>query len=111
MNSTLPPSPKGHWLLGHLGEYQKDSLGYEKHVVRTHGDVVHLRWVNRHVHGVTRRMRATVEVLLKDDRTLQFKTEFPVALADHKIDRPKFLFLKLADVQQIAVTGTATLTP
>ncbi len=63
------------------------------------------------LHGVTRRMRATVEVLLKDDKTLQFKTEFPVALAAHKIDRPKFLFLKLADVQQVAVTGTATLAP
>ena len=63
------------------------------------------------LHGVTRRMRATVEVVLKDNRTLQFKTEFPVALADHKIDRPKFLFLKLADVQQVAGTGTAILAP
>ena len=63
------------------------------------------------LHGVTRRMRATVEVLLQDDRTLQFKTEFPVALAEHKIERPKFLFLKLADVQQVAVTGTAILAP
>ena len=63
------------------------------------------------LHGVTRRMRATVEVLLQNDRTLQFKTEFPVALAAHKIERPKFLFLKLADVQQVAVTGTAILAP
>jgi polyisoprenoid-binding protein YceI len=63
------------------------------------------------LHGVTRRMRATVEVVLKDDKTLQFKTEFPVGLADYKIDRPKFLFLKLADVQQVAVTGTAILAP
>ena len=63
------------------------------------------------LHGVTRRMRTTVEVLLKDPNTVEFKAEFPVALADYKIDRPKFLFMKLADVQQIAVTGRATLAP
>jgi polyisoprenoid-binding protein YceI len=63
------------------------------------------------LHGVTRRLRTTVEVTLKDARTLEFKTEFPVTLADHKIERPKFLFLKLAEVQQVAVTGTATAAP
>jgi polyisoprenoid-binding protein YceI len=63
------------------------------------------------LHGVTRRLRTTVEVVLKDARTIEFKTEFPVALPDHKIERPKFLFLKLAEVQQVAVTGTATLSP
>ena len=63
------------------------------------------------LHGVTRRLRTTVEVTLKDERTLEFKTEFPVTLQDHKIERPKFLFLKLAEVQQVAVTGTATVAP
>jgi polyisoprenoid-binding protein YceI len=63
------------------------------------------------LHGVTRRLRTVVEVTLKDANTLEFKTEFPVTLADHKIERPKFLFLKLAEVQQVAVTGTATLSP
>lgn len=48
MNKRRPPSPPGHWLLGHLGEYQKDSLGYEKRIARTHGDVVAVRWANRH---------------------------------------------------------------
>lgn len=53
MNGQSPPSPKAHWLLGHLGEYQKDSLGYERRIVREHGDVVRLRWVNRHAYLVS----------------------------------------------------------
>jgi polyisoprenoid-binding protein YceI len=61
------------------------------------------------LHGVTRRLRATVEVTLRDPTTLEFKTTFPVTLADYKIDRPKFLFLKLGEVQEVAVTGTAKL--
>ena len=61
------------------------------------------------LHGVTRRLRATVEVTLRDPSTLEFKTTFPVPLADYKIDRPKFLFLKLGEVQEVAVTGTAKL--
>jgi polyisoprenoid-binding protein YceI len=60
------------------------------------------------LHGVTRRLRATVEVLLKDEKTLQFKATFNVPLADYKIDRPKFLFLKLGEVQEVAVSGVAT---
>lgn len=63
------------------------------------------------LHGVTRRLRATVEVVLTDANTLQFKTSFPVALADYRISRPKFLFLKLGEVQQVAVTGVAKLAP
>ena len=60
------------------------------------------------LHGVTRRLRTTVEVLLKDEHTLQFKAAFPVPLADYKIDRPKFLFLKLGEVQELTVSGVAT---
>src|SRR4030095_12424028 len=60
------------------------------------------------LHGVTRRLRTTVEVLLKDEHTLQFRAAFNVPLADYKIDRPKFLFLKLGEVQELAVTGAAT---
>jgi polyisoprenoid-binding protein YceI len=60
------------------------------------------------LHGVTRRLRTTVEVLLQDEHTLSFKTHFLVPLADYKIDRPKFLFLKLGEVQEIAVSGIAT---
>ena len=60
------------------------------------------------LHGVTRRLRTTVEVLLKDAHTLEFKAAFTVPLADYKIDRPKFLFLKLGEVQELTVTGVAT---
>jgi polyisoprenoid-binding protein YceI len=60
------------------------------------------------LHGVTRRLRTTIEVLLKDPKTIQFKTNFLVPLADYKIDRPKFLFLKLGEVQEVAVDGIAT---
>jgi len=31
-----------------------------------------------------------------------------VPLADYKIDRPKFLFLKLGEVQELTVSGVAT---
>lgn len=62
------------------------------------------------LHGVTRRLRATVEVTLKDPTTLEFKATFMVPLADYKIDRPKFLFLKLGESQEVSVTGTARLT-
>jgi polyisoprenoid-binding protein YceI len=60
------------------------------------------------LHGVTRRLRTTIEVLLKDPKTLTFKTNFLVPLADYKIDRPKFLFLKLGEVQEVAVDGIAS---
>jgi polyisoprenoid-binding protein YceI len=60
------------------------------------------------LHGVTRRLRTTVEVMLKDAKTLQFKATFNVPLADYRIDRPKFLFLKLGEVQEVSVSGVAT---
>ena len=63
------------------------------------------------LHGVTKRLRASVEVTLRDERTLAFKTSFKVPLADYKIDRPKFLFLKLGEVQDVTVEGVAIATP
>lgn len=53
MSMQHPPTPKGNFLLGHLPEYRKDSLGYEKHLAKTYGDVVHIRWVNRHAYLVS----------------------------------------------------------
>jgi cytochrome P450 len=43
----LPPTPPGHFLLGHVQGYRADTLGYERHLARTYGDVVHVRFVNR----------------------------------------------------------------
>jgi len=61
------------------------------------------------LHGVTRRLRAQVDLFQKDARTIQFQAAFHVTLSDYNITRPKFLFLKLGEVQEVAVTGTATL--
>ena len=53
MNIQRPPSPKGNFLLGHLSEFRKDSLGYERFLAKTYGDVVHVRFANRHVYLIS----------------------------------------------------------
>ncbi|HET9950604.1 MAG TPA: YceI family protein [Candidatus Eisenbacteria bacterium] len=66
------------------------------------------------LHGVSRRIRIAVAVTLRPDPSpgaIDFSTEFPVALADYAISRPQFLFLKLADVQMVRVSGTAHAAP
>ncbi len=60
------------------------------------------------LHGVTRRLRVAVDVTLRDPQTLEFMTSFPVPLADYAISRPRFLFLKLGEVQDVRVKGRAT---
>lgn len=62
------------------------------------------------IHGVSRRLRTPVDVVylpMGAGGSIRFETSFPVSLADHNISRPQFLFLKLADVQQVTVTGVA----
>jgi polyisoprenoid-binding protein YceI len=71
------------------------------------------------LHGVSRRIRIPVEVTLKRPGgksgegadAIVFKTTFPVSLADYAISRPEFLFLKLADSQEVRVSGTAVTEP
>jgi polyisoprenoid-binding protein YceI len=66
------------------------------------------------LHGVSRRMKLAVVVTYRPTPAparLEFKTEFPVALADHAIDRPQVLFLTLADVQTVKVSGVAVEDP
>ncbi len=66
------------------------------------------------LHGVSRRMKLAVEVTYLPTPAparLEFKTEFPVALADHDIPLPQFLFLKLANVQTVRVSGVGAATP
>ncbi len=53
MAKLVPPTPPGNLILGHLGNYQRDSMGYEKHVARTYGDIVHMRWVARHAYFIS----------------------------------------------------------
>jgi hypothetical protein len=42
---------------------------------------------------------------------LAFKATFSVALPDYQIKRPEFLFLKLAEVQEVEVSATASSAP
>lgn len=66
------------------------------------------------LHGVSRRMRINVEATYEPTGTsgkIEFRTNFPVALADYAISRPEFLFLKLAEVQNVRVTGVAVAAP
>jgi len=63
------------------------------------------------LHGVTKRLRVNVDVTPRDEKTLAFKTAFKVPLADYNISRPKFLFLKLGEVQEVTVEGVAVAAP
>jgi len=53
MKTIYPPGPKGDLLLGNLPEYRKDPLQYQKDAANAYGDVVHMRWVNRHAYLVS----------------------------------------------------------
>ncbi len=53
MATKLPPTPPGNLILGHLPGYARDPLGYETYMARTYGDIVHMRWVNRHAYFIS----------------------------------------------------------
>ena len=55
------------------------------------------------LHGVAREMTCTVTVDRQDAATLAVRAEFGILLPDHAIERPKFLFLKLAEDQEVKV--------
>jgi len=66
------------------------------------------------LHGVSRRLRITAEVTHTAQPSggrLEFRTVFPVNLKDYAIRRPEFLFLKLAETQEVRVFGVAVATP
>ncbi len=66
------------------------------------------------LHGVSRRMRCAAEatyVPTAHGGRLAFVATFPVLLSDYSIKRPEFLFLKLAETQQVRVSGTASSQP
>ena len=66
------------------------------------------------LHGVSRRLRINVAAAY-DARgqggRISFQTTFPVLLPDYQISRPQFLFLKLAESQEVRVKGIATVSP
>src|SRR5689334_5012923 len=45
-----PPTPPGHFFWGHIPHYTNDQIGYERHIAATYGDIVHMRFVNRHAY-------------------------------------------------------------
>ncbi len=59
------------------------------------------------LHGVVRTLVTDVRLELRPDGGIEASTEFVVLLNDHKISRPKFLFIKLAEEQLVKVTLTA----
>jgi cytochrome P450 len=44
MGTTLPPSPRGHWLIGNAWQIIRDPLTYATRWAREYGDVVRLRF-------------------------------------------------------------------
>jgi polyisoprenoid-binding protein YceI len=63
------------------------------------------------LHGVSRRVRVHIDATYQAPGTIQFHTEFPVTLGDYKISRPEFLFMKLAETQDVRVSGVAAASP
>lgn len=51
--APLPPSPPGSLLLGHLGELQRDMLGFAQRCARELGDVVAWRMAHRRVYLIS----------------------------------------------------------
>lgn len=66
------------------------------------------------LHHVSRRIHIPITasyVAAKEGGQISFSTSFPVSLSDYNISRPQFLFMKLAEVQQVRVSGVGTLAP
>jgi len=58
------------------------------------------------LHGVRREVAYEITLDYKPDGRLVVETEFIVKLSDHKIKRPRFLVMKLADEQKVRVRLT-----
>ena len=66
------------------------------------------------LHGVSRRVHVHIDATYQaagNGGSIEFHTEFPVTLEDYKITRPEFLFMKLAETQDVHVNGVASLKP
>ena len=64
------------------------------------------------VHGVSHRIWVHMDATYhseQDHDSIEFSTEFPVMLHDYQISLPQFLFLKLAETQDVHVRGVAFL--
>lgn len=67
------------------------------------------------LHGVTRRLRCAATAVYTPQGNkggaIAFSATFPVTLSDYSIKRPEFLFLKLAELQQVRVSAIASSAP
>ena len=66
------------------------------------------------IHGVSRRLRCPAQATYAPagkGGKIAFSAQFNVALPDYQIKRPEFLFLKLAEVQEVTVSGVASSAP
>ena len=66
------------------------------------------------LHGVSRRLRCDATATYTPQGkggAIAFNATFPVTLQDYAIKRPEFLFLKLAETQQVRVSAVASSTP
>jgi len=66
------------------------------------------------LHGVSRRLRCPADATFTPagkGGKIAFHATFNVALPDYQIKRPEFLFLKLAEVQEVEVNGVASSAP
>jgi polyisoprenoid-binding protein YceI len=62
------------------------------------------------IHGRPRRRQISIDVTYTNDdgvERIHMVSEFSVSLQDHEIKRPKFLFLKLNEVQQVRFEAIA----
>ena len=61
------------------------------------------------VHGVKRPVSVVLTLRLDPDGVLHISCEFPVSLSEYDIPRPRFLFAKLGEVQQVFADLAATI--
>lgn len=60
------------------------------------------------IHGVARDVTVPVDLTWDGANELKIAAEFSVALADHEIPRPKFLLLRLGEVQKVVIALVAS---
>jgi cytochrome P450 len=71
MTDPVPPTPPGNLILGHLSNYARDPLGYDLQIAREYGDIVHMRWLNRHAYFISH--PDYVRQVLVDDASIYHK--------------------------------------
>lgn len=66
---------------------------------------------NFSLHGVTKMLKVPVALHRGDSASWIVRTSFPLLLSDYNIERPQFLWMKLADTVQISVDLNCSVPP